>query len=523
MRILFAEDDPISRSILQAVFSKHGMDVIETMNGLQAWEKMQEPEPPGLLVLDIMMPRLNGIELCRRIRRLETRNPPYIILLTAKTHKDDIVNGLEAGANDYIAKPFDTEELMARVRVGQRVLTMQAELLAEIEERKNAEKHLEMYKNIISLAPDGFALIDQNNKYVITNKAYEQMLGANGELYGGQPGAETGGSRLLQRTKAHYGPKDYPETATNYQILLETPDGQERFLEFILFPYQGTSGHTTGSIVNVRDITEMKKQQEKLQQSREQLHQAEKLASLGTLISCVAHEINNPNSFIMLHTPVLEQVIHAARPLFEEQYAANKDFLVGRMPYSRIRERIPGIIDGIKDGSQRIKQYVSDLRNYTRHEADPEREAVDLRDVAATSIHLSGYLIRQSTDHFRFKKPEWLPAVAGHAQQLSQIIINLIQNACRALTAKSQAIDVNIRHDRPRGLVVLTVRDQGCGIKPEHMDRIFAPFFTTNQAAGGVGLGLVVSRRIAEEHNGGLEIESVPGQGTTASLILPAG
>jgi len=128
LKLLIAEDDLTSRSMLLALTRKWGFEAVAVENGEDAWTKLQEPDAPRLLLIDWMMPILDGIALCQRIQEQETSNPPYIILLTAKNQTTDIVSGLEAGANDYIAKPFDNAELQARLQVGQRMLELQTEL-----------------------------------------------------------------------------------------------------------------------------------------------------------------------------------------------------------------------------------------------------------------------------------------------------------------------------------------------------------------------------------------------------------
>jgi diguanylate cyclase (GGDEF)-like protein len=137
MRILIAEDDFTSRIMLAGVLNKSGYEVVETASGLEAWEEMQKPDAPRIAVLDWMMPEMDGIEACRRIRTIETDQPPYIIMLTSKDEKADIVTGLEAGADDYLAKPYDPGELCARINVGQRMIDMQAKLM----EARNALAH----------------------------------------------------------------------------------------------------------------------------------------------------------------------------------------------------------------------------------------------------------------------------------------------------------------------------------------------------------------------------------------------
>jgi two-component system, cell cycle response regulator len=125
MRILIAEDDVTSRNIIQAVLKKGGHEVVTTVNGAEAWIELQKPDAPKLAILDWMMPEMDGLEVVCLVRANQVPQPPYIIMLTAKGEKADIIAGLDAGANDYLAKPFDVTELQARIRVGQRMVELQ--------------------------------------------------------------------------------------------------------------------------------------------------------------------------------------------------------------------------------------------------------------------------------------------------------------------------------------------------------------------------------------------------------------
>ncbi len=141
MRILIADDDVTSRLVLAGVLRKHGHEVLETVDGEAAWTVMQSADAPRLAILDWVMPGLAGLEVCGRVRALGSDQPPYIILLTSMTEKADIVAGLEAGADDYLAKPFDVSELRARVDVGRRVIELQHRLLQARDALAHAAMH----------------------------------------------------------------------------------------------------------------------------------------------------------------------------------------------------------------------------------------------------------------------------------------------------------------------------------------------------------------------------------------------
>ena len=133
---MVAEDDPVSREILTSLLKKWGYDVIAASDGREAMEALRSQSDPVLAVLDWMMPGLDGPEICRRVR--EINKSAYILLVTARTGKDQVVEGLKAGADDYVIKPFDKDELRARLNVGARILDLQSTLSARVTELEAA-------------------------------------------------------------------------------------------------------------------------------------------------------------------------------------------------------------------------------------------------------------------------------------------------------------------------------------------------------------------------------------------------
>ena len=129
MKVLIAEDNLVSRLMLETFLRKWGYDIVITTNGREAWEVLQEPEAPNLVISDWMMPDLDGLELCRRIREIERAEYIYFIILTSKGKKEDVVAGLEAGADDYLIKPFNQDELKYRVRIGERIIELERRIL----------------------------------------------------------------------------------------------------------------------------------------------------------------------------------------------------------------------------------------------------------------------------------------------------------------------------------------------------------------------------------------------------------
>ena len=141
MKLLIADDDDVLRHILQSQLTKWGYDVIEARNGLEAWRLLHGNEAPRLAVLDWIMPGMDGVEVCKEIRKREDQPYIYLLLLTAKQEKEDVIAGMEAGADDYVAKPFEPQELKVRLRAGRRILDLQAELLSARETLRYQATH----------------------------------------------------------------------------------------------------------------------------------------------------------------------------------------------------------------------------------------------------------------------------------------------------------------------------------------------------------------------------------------------
>lgn len=138
MKILIAEDDSVSCTVLQRMLTLWNHEVVVTEDGQQAWDILQQEDAPKLAILDWMMPEIDGVELCRRVKALHRPTPTYLILVTAKSQHEDVIFGLDAGADDFVSKPFRVKELAARIRVGERRVTIQEQLTQRILELEKA-------------------------------------------------------------------------------------------------------------------------------------------------------------------------------------------------------------------------------------------------------------------------------------------------------------------------------------------------------------------------------------------------
>ncbi|MCK5739695.1 PAS domain S-box protein [bacterium] len=274
-------------------------------------------------------------------------------------------------------------------------------------------------------------------------------------------------------------------------------------------------------VISFLDLTPHKKAEELAKHQREQLMQADRMATLGILVSGMAHEINNPNNYILLNAKILTRTWDELEPILKHYYEMHGDFLLGGMPYSRAYTKLRQLITGVGDGAVRIHRIVQSLKDFSRKDPGHLGENVNLNTVIESSIVILNNLIQKTTNHFVVKLGKNLPDVVGNFQQLEQVVINLVTNACQALPDPDRTLRVMTRYDSPTQKVIVEISDEGIGIPAENFSHILDPFFTTKRDTGGTGLGLSICYNIVNEHGGELDIQSEAAQGTVVRVSLP--
>ena len=298
---------------------------------------------------------------------------------------------------------------------------------------------------------------------------------------------------------------------------VHTKDG--RIYEVRAYPLHANGKR--GVVEIALDITEHEAMKAAAEMHREQLMLADKMKSLGILISGVAHEINNPNNFININVTLLQKMWNDLKPLFYEKMNANPNLKLGNITRDKLEQSIEDLLFGIKDGSERINRIVESLKAYIRNVPSKRKEIFDLHSALENVIFLLKNQIKNSTNKFSVKrKCRMLPA-KGVQQQIEQVIMNILQNACQALTSRNQTICVETAADLKTGQAIIRITDEGCGINANNLKHITEPFFTTKRERGGTGLGLSISSSILKEHKGRFKFRSKVGKGTVAEIILP--
>jgi signal transduction histidine kinase len=270
----------------------------------------------------------------------------------------------------------------------------------------------------------------------------------------------------------------------------------------------------------VLQVTRLRARTRELRRQEMQLIQANKMTSLGTLVSGVAHEVNNPNQLVLMNSGVLASTWDDVVNILDSHRREGHEFSIGGLPYDEMRRTVPPLIRQIGDGARRIERIILDLKDFARPRSRVT-ERYELNDVVHRALRLLTHVIQRRTDHFQVELGPDLPPLSGDSQQVEQVVVNLVINALEALPDRTGAVKVTTRFDAETDTAVLEVRDDGVGIPREQLSRLGEPFFTTKAASGGTGLGVAIASSLVRLHNGRLRIASEPGNGTRAIVELP--
>ncbi len=266
-------------------------------------------------------------------------------------------------------------------------------------------------------------------------------------------------------------------------------------------------------------LIEYKWTESELAKNRENLLHADKLSSIGVLSAEIMHEINNPNNFIALNCKIVAQAWSDVIPILDEYYRNNGDYAVGGLTFNEARAEIPRLLDGISEGTERIRAITNRLQSFITRRGAAAFTLFNINDAIEKAIEFSKHMIVSSTDNFVVTLSKDQLMVRGDFFQIQQILINFITNACQALRTKTDSIGVFSLLSEDS--VIVRVDDTGIGIDRNELARVTDPFYSTKRTSGCTGLGLSISNDIAMSHGGKIQLSSSPDNGTSAILFLP--
>ncbi len=390
-------------------------------------------------------------------------------------------------------------------------------LKGEIEERKLAEQRLQQNRTMLQAVFDGIAdplvLVDRNMVVKIINQAAADYykIADNQDAVGMVYWEATQKSDIFKNC-------EMPSAVLNNQVLsferkgFMAPDRLERVF---IYPVKEKKGGVGDAIVHVTDITEERR-------IEKQLIQSEKMASLGILVTSIAHEINNPNSFITFNIPILEEYIETLMP-FADEYAANHpDLELFNMSYPEFRADVVKLLKNIEHGSERISSFVSNLREFAQFDGGKPKKWIDLKYVIEKVLSICGSNIKKKVKSFNLQIPDDFPTIFTDPSVLEQVLLNLLVNASQAADKKKSWVKLSAASgDNWRDHTIIEISDNGSGMDEDTKRHIFNPFFTTKSPADGTGLGLYVCHNLIQGIGGYIEAESEPGKGSTFRVILP--
>jgi PAS domain S-box-containing protein len=301
------------------------------------------------------------------------------------------------------------------------------------------------------------------------------------------------------------------------RVLLErVPITQEKVVDDEYYLIQAypifNSECTIDAVLEISRVITKEKHMER------QLLQADKLASLGQLVSGIGHEINNPNTFIRGNLQIVQEAFNDIFPILDDYYRVRPELKIARLGYDIFRKNIPILIDDMVQGSNRIKGIVDGLRKFGKRDDGFLNEVVNLNAITESCLRLVDNQIRRTADVKADLDPD-LPTIVGNSQKLQQVILNILINASQAIEQPRGDIKVSSRHED--GEVIIRIKDNGKGMDEKTIGQIFDPFFTTKRNKGGTGLGLSIAYGIIKEHQGRIEVVSEVGAGTSFYIHLP--
>jgi len=419
-----------------------------------------------------------------------------VVLKTQAGFLDEEQKMIDEIANKF-ARAIEESEKTINLEKQQKILLAKNEALLKITDECN--KRRAKLRTFFSAITDKIVVIDREFNIILSNK---DEIGDAGKCYNKLFG-------LDERCEKCPAVKTF-ETSGNIAFEREAGD---KYLLLRSYPIFDEEASVDRVLEVCHDITIQKRMEAQLLQSY-------KLASLGKLVAGVAHEINNPNTFILGNLKIIQEAFQDIFPILEDHYSNNKDLKIARLNYEVFKDNISTLVDDMINGANRTKKIVGDLRNFAKKDDGSLTDEVDLNYIIKNNLTLTRKHVKKFAE-LEVELGDYIPTFIGNSNKLEQVLLNLVMNASEAMENGNGIIKIKTNYDEKRNEVILAVEDNGSGMDENTLKNIFDPFFTTKRNKGGTGLGLSITYGIIKDHDGKIEVESKIGIGTKFLIRIP--
>jgi two-component system, sensor histidine kinase and response regulator len=497
--ILIVDDIPANLAIAVDYLEGNNFNVLVAQDGKEGLERAQLVKP-DLILLDVMMAGMDGFQTCRRLKSIESTRDIPVIFMTALTDTRDKVKAFEVGAVDYVTKPFQVLELLARIRTHLTLRAMQEQLVAQNAKLQVSELY---YRRLFESAKDGIVLLDlASGRISDVNDSVVEMLGYSREQYVKEQFLDVLPFRNIPASRAALAKLQSGESVSFEYWVMESEGRSQVDVEFF-----GNVYIVDGTMIaqcNLRDVSERRRAERNLQTAKDAAETANRAKS--EFLANMSHEIRTPMSGVL----------------------GMIDLLLDTGLNSEQRE----FADLVKSSADSLLTIINDILDFSKIEAGRlELESIEfnLRDYIALSIKTLAFRAQQKGLELTCDiRPEVPALVVGDLNRLRQIIINLIGNAIKFTEHGEVGLRIGIDSRTPDELQLhFVVTDTGVGIAAEKQKLIFDAFSqadgSTARKFGGTGLGLTISSRLVELMGGKIWVESTLGHGSCFHFTVALG